>query len=221
MMRALVSAQEAERARISRELHDGVGQQVTALLLGLGTLEKDLGHNSPASTVVQSLRAITENIGEEIHDAALELRPTALDDLGLVRALSTFVEDWAARATIGVQFDHGNFGDERVPPHLETTLYRVVCEALHNAARHAKAKVVSVILQRNSGGVTAIVEDNGVGFDVDRTDVSIKRKRLGLVGMRERLALIGGELTIESHPGRGTTVIARVPLARKEHENKS
>jgi two-component system CheB/CheR fusion protein len=212
MRRALVLAQEAERGRISRELHDEVGQHVTALLLGLRTLEKDVASNANAVTVVQSLRVITENIGEEIHEVALELRPTALDDLGLVRALSTFLEEWSTRTRIQVQFDHADLGEARLPTHVETTLYRVICEAVHNALKHAKAKAVSVILQRKKDSVIAIVEDDGVGFDATAPSSGAKRKPLGLVGMRERLILVDGELTLESAPGRGTTVIARVPL---------
>jgi signal transduction histidine kinase len=210
MMRALVAAQEAERGRISRELHDEIGQHLTALLLGLKALQNDFAPQGSALTTLESLQAITENVGREIHEVALELRPTALDDLGLVRALSTFLEDWAVRTKLEMQFDH-SLGDERLPPHLETTLYRVVCEALHNIVRHAGATRASVILQRKPGQVMAIVEDNGVGFEVSGLDTA-NRSRLGIVGMKERVALVDGELTIESGADRGTTVIVRLPL---------
>ena len=216
MLQALSVAQEDERGRISRELHDEVGQHVTALLFGLKSLEKELPPKSSHLTTVQSLQAITENVSREIHEVALKLRPTALDDLGLVRALSTFLEDWAARSHIEMAFDHAALGEARLPNYLETIVYRVVCESIHNVVKHAKAKSVSVILQRNPGQVVTIVEDDGVGFQVPYADAPGVAKRLGIVGMKERVALVGGEITIESEPKRGTTVIVRLPLPPRE-----
>ncbi|MES2693123.1 MAG: ATP-binding protein, partial [Verrucomicrobiota bacterium] len=177
-------------------------------------LEKDLHSPSEAMTTLQSLQAITENVGQEIHEVALELRPTALDDLGLVRALSAFLEEWVSRSQLEIEFEHAGLGTERLPAHLETTLYRVICEAVHNVIKHAKAKRVSIILDRKAGRVVGTVEDNGIGFDVDALPLSASSKRLGMVGMKERVALLNGELTVESEPDRGTTILVRLPLPK-------
>lgn len=212
MMRSLVNAQELERGRISRELHDEVGQQITALLLGLKSLEKELKALPNAIDLARSLHGIAESISKEVHEVALELRPTALDEFGLVRALATYLEEWSSRTRINVQFDHASLRLDRLPPQLESTFYRVICEALHNALKHAEAKNVSVILQQKPGVILAIVEDDGIGFDPAELTTLAKRRRLGLIGMRERVALVRGELTLETTPGRGTSVIIRVPF---------
>ncbi|HEX2860269.1 MAG TPA: PAS domain-containing protein, partial [Lacunisphaera sp.] len=166
MMQALVRAQEVERERISRELHDDVGQHVSALLLGLKEIATPLKGHAEAEQTLQSLWEIAERIGQDIHEVAVELRPTSLSDLGLVRCLANRLEQRMVRAKIAVDFDYEEFGSGRLPEHLETTLYRVLCEALLNVLRHAKATRVAVILRRQPGRVVGIVEDDGVGFDV-------------------------------------------------------
>jgi PAS domain S-box-containing protein len=212
LLRQLVTAQEEERRRISRELHDEVGQHITALQLGLRSLEGSVASPPPAQTL-QELFRLAECVGTELHQMALKLRPTALDDLGLVRTLSNYVEEWGHRS--GLKMDFHSAGWEvapRLPSHLETTVYRIVQEALTNILKHARARRVSVILERRSDQVIAIVEDNGVGFAVERTALAVSSQRLGLVGMKERAALVAGELNIESSPGAGTTVFVRIPL---------
>lgn len=213
MLRAIAVAQATERGRISRELHDGVGQQVATLLLSLQQLQKQLSHQPEATAVLQTLHAQAEQIARQVHDAAWELRPIALDDLGLVRGLASFLEHWQSRTSVSVQFDYAGLGEERMPSPVETTLYWVICEAFHNTVKHAQATHVSVLLQRSNRRVIAIVEDNGVGFDPAVLRGAAHCGHLGLIGMRERLVLVDGELNIESAAGRGTTVIARVPLA--------
>jgi two-component system CheB/CheR fusion protein len=212
MMQALVNAQEDERERISRELHDDIGQHVTAILLGLKEVEEPLQAQPDTAATLGRLRETAERIGRDIHEVAVELRPTSLSDLGLVRCLVNFLEDRIVRAKIAVDFDYEEFGRHRLPPHLETTLYRVLCEALHNVARHSGATRVAVILRRQAGRVVAIVEDNGQGFDVAAEETKVSRPHLGLIGMRERVALVDGDISIESQPGAGTTVIVRLPL---------
>ncbi len=209
--RAVPIAQELERARIARELHDRVGQNLTALLLGLKALERELPAGAPQIPAIHSLLAITEKAGSELHDIALRLRPAALDDLGLVRALATFLDDWATRAGIEIGFDHARLGASRLPHHLETILYRVLCEAIWNVAKHARARTVSVILQRMPAQVTGIVEDDGIGFDTTAPASSVRLEGLGLAAMRDCVALVDGTLMIESAPGRGTTLIVRLP----------
>ncbi len=217
MMRTLVASQEVERGRISRELHDEIGQHVTALLFGLTSLRREVADRPAAITTLQSLQAITESVGRDLHQVALELRPTALDDLGLVRALSAFLEDWARRSQLEVEYDHQELGTDRLPGYLETTLYRVVCEAVHNVIKHAKSTWVSVLLQRKDARIIAVVEDDGVGFDVNAALPALARPPLGIIGMTERVVLVDGELTIESVPGRGTTVIVKLPLPHDEN----
>ena len=145
--------------------------------------------------------------------------PTALDDLGLQAALANYAEGWSERSGIEVDF-HGTGLDEvRLPVLIETALYRVVQEALTNVLKHSAAQRVSVVLQRSPGQMSAVVEDDGRGFDADRAPAaSAAERRLGLLGMRERVALIGGTLTVESGVGRGTTVIARIPLSAGDGE---
>lgn len=218
LMGQLVAAQEEERRRISRELHDVVGQHLTALMLGLKSLG-DRSQSTEAATLLRDLQQLTETVGKEIHDLALELRPTALDDLGLVRALSNYIGNWSARANIEVDFHSTGWEGARLPSHIETTIYRVVCEALTNVLKHASAQHVSVILERRLNQAVAIVEDDGRGFDSERMQKTASA-RLGLTSMRERAGLVGGELNVESDPGHGTTVFLRVPLPANFERNR-
>jgi PAS domain S-box-containing protein len=206
----LATAQEDERRRIARELHDQMGQDLTALGLGLKTMEDAAVWWPETQGQLQKLRRLTDQIGREVHGLALEIRPTALDDFGLPTALSTYAEEWAGRSGIALDYHSAGLDGDRLPATIETTLYRVVQEALTNVLRHAKARRVSLVVQRTSVGVNAVVEDDGRGFDPEKA--TAKGGRLGLLGMRERLELVGGELTLESAPGAGTTVIARIPL---------
>jgi signal transduction histidine kinase len=144
---------------------------------------------------------------------ARDLRPAALDGVGLLTAVRRYTEDWSQRYRIEVDVHGIGLDSARLPPHLETTLYRVVQEAMTNVLKHAQAGRVGLILERRRAHVLVIVEDDGRGFDADAVlDTPGARRGLGLVGMRERVELAGGTLQIESTPGRGTTVFARIPL---------
>jgi signal transduction histidine kinase len=143
---------------------------------------------------------------------AVELRPTALDDFGLVPALERLASTFEERSGIRTALE-GGLGEERFPPEVETVLYRLVQESLTNVVKHAAAENVSIVLTRRDGGIGAIVEDDGQGFVPDET----RDEALGLVGMRERIALVGGTLAVESTPGAGTAVVAYVPLADALH----
>jgi PAS domain S-box-containing protein len=210
LLQRLATAQEEERHCLARELHDQMGQNVTALILGLKSLRDDTPGDSPARLALQRLQGIADLLGREVHHLALELRPTALDDLGLEAALGNYVESWSERSGVTADFHAAGFGAARVPPGTETALYRVVQEALTNVYKHAQARRVSVTLHRTPGLATAIVEDDGAGFNAEAG--ARITSRLGLSGMRERLALVGGALTVESSQGNGTSVFARVPL---------
>jgi two-component system CheB/CheR fusion protein len=211
LQRRLVNAQEEERARISRELHDEVGQQVTALMLAMKALEAPM----PASEMtakLRELRATAENVGREIHELAYELRPISLDELGLARALTDYLEGWPGRTGIAVDFVSAGIDDLRLPSAIETTIYRVVQEAMNNVAKHASAKSVSVSIERRGGHVLCIVEDDGAGFDLEALARNTDARRIGIAGMRERAELVGGELTIESAVGEGTTLRVKLPI---------
>jgi two-component system CheB/CheR fusion protein len=213
VLRRLVSAQEEERRRISRELHDQLGQQLSALRLGLDALASSPSADPPA---VARLRQLAEQLDRNVDRLALELRPSALDDLGLLVALQQHVEEWAEHYGVAAEFQTTGIDRRRLPAEIETVIYRVAQEALTNAAKHAGARhvSVSVVFERRSGQVRLTVEDDGRGFDVEAARQSPDaHRKLGLLGMQERVALAGGTLTIESAPERGTTVFVRIPIA--------
>jgi signal transduction histidine kinase len=212
LLKKLVTAQEEERRRISRELHDEFGQEMTSMLVRLQVLEK-MDRDERAGEVIEGLKHSVSQLLGSIHDLALELRPTALDDLGLVPALSQYAKTCPANLGITVDFEEVGIGGQRLPREIETTLYRTIQESLTNVARHARVKKASVLLRRNERSIIAIIEDNWVGFDKDDINGGqAKRRRLGLYGMEERVALIGGAFTIESRPGSGTTIHIEIPV---------
>jgi signal transduction histidine kinase len=202
-LRRVVDAQERERLRIARELHDETGQALTSILLGLRPLEEALAEH-PAHADVLELRELVVTALHDVRRLAVEVRPKVLDDFGLVPALTRLAESFAQRAGIDVQFSATL--DERLPHEVESTLYRVVQEALTNVAKHADAAHVSVVVARRDRSVAAVIEDDGRGFS------GVEGDGVGLVGMRERLALLDGVLEVQSHEGAGTTVAAEVPL---------
>jgi signal transduction histidine kinase len=205
-VRRVVEAQELERARLARELHDETGQALTSILLGLKPLEQTAGSDEARASVA-SVRALVVSTLQDVRRLAVELRPTALDDFGLVPAVERLTDTF--REQSGLQVDlEAQLGAGRLPSEAETTLYRVIQEALTNIVKHANAGRVSILLQRKSGGVVAVVEDDGVGFDPAAT----RADALGLAGMRERVALVGGRLQVESASGAGTTLVAEVPV---------
>ncbi len=213
LLQRLLTAQEEERHRIARELHDQMGQHLTALILGLKILKDGTPPLSAQHERLHQLQQLTDLIGKEVHHLALELRPTALDDLGLHTTLMNYVEGWSERSGVAVDFHSTGLEADRLPPLLETALYRIVQEGLTNVLKHAQARRVSLILQRSPNQMVAILEDDGCGFDPpgDRQGAAVP-DRLGLLGMRERVALLGGTLTIESTPGKGTTIFVRIPF---------
>ena len=212
LLQRLVSAQEDERRRIARELHDQLGQQITALMLGLKLLKDSTSFQPEAMERVDHLQECAAELGRELHNIAWELRPSALDDLGLKSALGHYVENWSERTGKPVQFHSSGFNGQRLSAQVETTFYRIVQEALTNVLKHAEASNVSLILERRENHALAIIEDDGRGFDVDAIfNTSGSEQRFGLLGIKERLALVFGTLQIESTPGTGTTVFVRIP----------
>jgi signal transduction histidine kinase len=219
VLRRLSEAEETERGRISRELHDRLGQDLTALKLGLQNLRRQGPVTETVGVKLATLERMADGLMHDIHRLAWELRPSVLDDLGLERALQRFTEEWSQNTGVPVDFHTG--GDltiRRLPHEFETILYRIAQEALTNVARHAQASRVSVLLERRPGYVSLIIEDDGRGFDSEETMESpATTGRLGLLGMQERARLAGGSLTIESAPGGGATIFARLPIGPPEH----
>lgn len=220
LLRRLVFAQEEERRRISRELHDQMGQQLTALMMGLKTLDAD-SYGRPSSIArLQQLQGLTDELAREVHSLAWGLRPPALEDLGLDTALYNYVEEWARASRVLIDFHSSGFESGRLPLTHETTIYRIAQEALTNVVKHSDADRVSFIIERREDQILTVIEDNGKGFDVDAaTQATIKEGKLGLLGMRERAALLGGTLAIESAPGSGTSVFVRIPFADEGQGN--
>ena len=203
-VRRVVAAQEAERRRLALELHDETGQALTSILLGL----KAIGAAKTAEDAQRAeadVRALVVQALQDVRTLAVELRPSALDDFGLGPALERLAQTFAERSGIDTSVEATL--EARLPTEVETTLYRIVQEALSNVVKHAGATHVSVIVGRRGSSVVAIVEDDGVGFAAG----DVREDALGLLGMRERLALVGGTLEIESADGAGTTVAAQVP----------
>ncbi|HEV2392188.1 MAG TPA: histidine kinase [Verrucomicrobiae bacterium] len=213
VLRRLSQAQETERGRISRELHDRLGQDLTALKLGLQILRKQGPFSGAVQESISKLEGLARGLMRDIHRLAWELRPPALDDLGLELALRRYATEWSEASEIPIDFHSAGLEGCRLPPEFETTLYRVAQEALTNVLRHAEAKRVSVLLERRASGVSLILEDDGLGFDCEALmRAPAARGKLGLLGMQERLKLLGGSFEIESAPGTGATLFARIPL---------
>jgi signal transduction histidine kinase len=205
-VRRVVAAQEAERTRLARELHDETGQALTSILLGLKPLEQAIATDEGRAAVA-SVRELVVSTLQNVRRLAVELRPSALDDFGLVPALERLAESFGEQS--GTQVDlEARLGEHRLSSEVETTLYRIVQEALTNVTKHADADRVSVTLTRKDSSVVAVVEDDGRGFDSS----AVRSDSLGLVGMRERVALVGGSIRIETAPNAGTTLVAEVPV---------
>jgi PAS domain S-box-containing protein len=204
----LVFMQEDERRRIARDMHDQFGEQLTALSLRLALLRDACGERPDLAAHVTALTEIADRLDRDVDQLVWELRPTALDDLGLRAALANYVQEWAERSNVAAELHTSGLMDDRLASEVETALYRIAQEALNNVAKHSRARRVEVILERRPDCVLLIVEDDGVGFS--EADRGKTRSGYGLVGMQERAALVGAMLEIESTPGKGTTVLVRM-----------
>ncbi len=211
LLRQLINAQEEERRRIARELHDQLGQEVTVLRVNLAALAA-----SPPELAVERMARIQQYIAQldtTVDRLALELRPMALDDVGLRSAVQDHIQQWSRHTGIAVEFVAVGANDVPVRPEIETAIYRIVQEALTNVLKHARARHVSVILEQYPHQIRVIVEDDGQGFDADTHAAAQAAGSIGLLGMHERVALLGGVLTIESEPGEGTTLFLLIPIS--------
>jgi signal transduction histidine kinase/DNA-binding response OmpR family regulator len=213
LSRRLVDVQEAERGHISRELHDETGQALSSILLGLSLLEREAKDPEAVLSRATELESIVDDVLENLHRLAMNLRPASLDHLGLVPALEQYAETFGRQHNLTAAFEAVGIEEKRLPPAIETTLYRIVQEALTNVSRHAQASHVDVLLERRGDQVVTIIEDDGIGFDPKQ---AMRSGRLGLFGMQERVEMLSGTLIIESAVGKGTTVFVEVPYAHPD-----
>jgi PAS domain S-box-containing protein len=212
LLSRLVFAQEDERRRIAREMHDQFGEQLTALNLRISLLKESFGDRPGLAEQVAALEGVAQRLDRDVDHLVWELRPTALDDLGLRAALANYIKDWSQRVQVSAALHTTGLLDDRLPSETETALYRIAQEALTNVAKHSQAKNVEIILERRADHVLLIVEDDGVGFD-SGGGAGAAGQGFGLLGMKERAALIGATLQIESSVGSGTTIFIRMAVA--------
>jgi signal transduction histidine kinase len=212
LSRQILSAQEEERKKISRELHDVIAQTLTGINVRLAHLKKSASANTKGlDHNIARTQKLVEHSVNIVHRFARELRPTVLDDLGLIPALLTFLKGF--RKDTGMQVSLSAFAEvEELTGERRTVLYRVAQEALNNVSRHACASRVQVKIQKLDGAIRMTIKDNGRGFPAEHTMHSKRNKRLGLLGMRERLDMVGGNFLVTSSPSKGTCVLAEIPL---------
>lgn len=210
LLRQLVHAQEEERRRIARELHDTLGQQLAALHLSLEIVKLKVEDEVSLRADVERMREIFDRLNSDVDFLAWELRPLSLDVLGLAAALESFVKEWSQQFGIEAGFEAVRMEEKRLAPEVEINLYRIFQEALQNIHKHAAATRVNVVLERYDGHAVLVIEDNGRGYDAEQ-DIMTSDRTMGVINMRERAALIGGTIDVESEPGAGTTVFVRVP----------
>jgi signal transduction histidine kinase len=224
LLKQAMSAREEEQRRIARDLHDGIGQSLTSLLLGL-RVAAEAPKFEEARARLGALRGITASLLDDVRTLARGLRPSVLDDLGIAAALERYAADYTHAHGIAVDVVAPNLALARLPAEVETALYRIAQEALTNVLKHAAAKAVSLVARRELGGSSGVhltVEDDGRGFDSDALlQAPGAGNGLGLVDIRERAALLNGSVTLESRPGSGTTVHVYIPLKEENHGEDS
>ena len=203
----VMAGQESERKRIARELHDQTGQALASVMVDLKMLENAKSESETSQSIGRLRKATTEEM-EAIHDLAVALRPSVLDDLGLVPAVEMLVRGFINRQGIAVELTIIGFAEKRADACTETCVYRIIQEALSNVARHAKATAVSVLLEWRGEKIRGVIEDNGLGFTPERID---SKAKLGVLGMRERTQLLQGTFRIESSPGEGAMLVFEMP----------
>jgi two-component system sensor histidine kinase UhpB len=209
---------ENERTRLSRDLHDHLGQLVTVLQLELGTFKRNLQQSEDVAQCQQLIDQTTQ-FGHEIRHITARLRPPALDS-GLVPALEYDLERLRKhRDDFQITFQASGLERQRLEPEVEITLFRIYQEALNNAVKHARARTIDIRLQREDSEIVLAVKDDGSGFDINQTLATDKgHQGIGLLGMQERIAAVGGRLEIISKPMRGTTVMAILPFRAQKPE---
>ena len=212
LRRRLMQAQEDERLRLARELHDETGQGLTAVMLQIKNMEKAVDESRRSQ--FRQLRMHLDQMGKSLHRVAADLRPASIDEMGLANSLSNYLADWKLRAGIGADFHCSDDDIDKHPDEIKTAIFRIFQEALTNVAKHARgATMVGVVLSRTPTMLRLTIVDDGCGFEPSARPDEGGKRRLGLAGIRERLRLLGSDLEIESAPGQGTSLFARIPLA--------
>ena len=221
LSRQILSAQEEERRQISRELHDVIAQTLTGINVRLAALSKEATTNTKGldRNIARTQRLVEKSV-DIVHRFARELRPAVLDDLGLIPALHSFMKNFTTRTGVRTRLT-AFAGVEQLETARRTVLFRVAQEALTNVARHAKASRVEVSLQKMPDGICMKIKDDGKSFQVERTLHANGGKRLGLLGMRERLEMVGGTFGVESAPGKGTIIMAQIPFGKISAREKT
>jgi PAS domain S-box-containing protein len=214
LMQRIINTQEDERKRISRDLHDHLGQELTALRLRMRLLKDKYSKDEQWTKDISTVEDMLKGIDEQVEFLTWELRPAAMEELGLEAALQNFVAEWSEHFDTPVDLRVRRKSDKRLTPVAEINLYRIAQESLNNIAKHAGASHVNVILADVDHSVALTIQDDGVGFEVE--DKANKMKGIGLLGLGERAALLHGEVEIESAPGNGTTILVRVPVSYDE-----
>jgi two-component system sensor histidine kinase UhpB len=215
-----ILAQEEERVRIARGLHDETAQSISMLIIHLEQIERSLPEGNPSlQQRMIDVRKLATRLLEDLRKVIWNLRPSILDDLGLIPAIR-----WYARSNLGELGVQVNFASEdesmRLPPHIETMLFRITQEAMSNILRHADARVVDIWLGQKNDAVFLEIRDDGRGFDMEQiSGQALSRKQLGLLGIQERVSLVGGEVKIDSAPGIGTRLYISVPIVRMKSED--
>ena len=213
LSRQLLMAQEEERKRISRELHDEIVQTLVGINVHLASLKVKarLNIKDLMERITQTQKLVEKSV-DTVHRFARELRPTVLDDLGLIPALEAFIKDFTERTTISVRFT-AFAGVEQLNSTKRIVLYRVAQSALSNVDKHADASAVEVSIKKLQGVIRLEIHDNGRSFEIERVLFAKRHKRLGLLGSRERVEMVGGKFRVESAPASGTTISAEIPMA--------
>lgn len=212
----ILLAQENERKKISRELYDEIGQTLAGINLHLATLKIEVRDSTKdLDGKITRTQMLVKKSVNRVHRFALELRPTLLDDLGLIPALQSYIKGFTKRTGIKVRFAAFS-GVEQLNNAKRTVLYRVAQAALTNVSQHARASLVEVTIQKKQQAIQMQVKDNGISFEVERVMFAKKNKRLGLLGMRERVEMVGGRFRVESVKDIGTTISAQIPFNRPQ-----
>lgn len=216
LMQKVINTQEDERKRISRDIHDHLGQEMTALRLQLQVFREKLANEPKLAEQFDKVQQIAEALDATVDFIAWELRPAGLEELGLEGAINNYTREWSNQFKATAEVLANLPSGRRLPLEIEINLYRIVQEALNNIAKHAEASKVSVLLEKPEDKIVLIIEDDGVGFDIEEN--INKSQGLGLIGMGERAALVNGEIEIESAIGNGTTIYVRVPASYEQAE---
>lgn len=215
-VQGVITAQEDERKRIARELHDSTSQSLTSLMIGLKALEDNCQQCRRQTRVVE-LRSIAGRTLDDVHALSVQLRPSVLDDLGLPEAIRRHVADIQKRFTLDIDLAITGLETRRLPSEIETAVYRIVQEGLTNIIRHAEAQTASVFIEYSDDKVLTVIEDNGKGFDL--THIQQQDGHLGIYGIRERTELLSGQVEIESEIGHGTSLYVEIPVSVDEIHN--